>query len=138
MISEILGYKLGRNLSKVILLLTAIAISTFAVGMQWLNYDLLSFGFPIKNYIAVALVIVALLIKDDILNPYVIPFTDRGITKYVYYVALGIIAIDISTISFLAISNILNIEFLGFEWFTIRNIVAGLMIFSVRQIHVSG
>jgi len=136
--ADIVGYKLGRNLSKLVLILAAIAVSTFATGIAWLNYDVLSFGFPIKNYIAVALIALALLVKDEIINPRPIPFIDRGMSKWVYYIILGIIALDISTIFIPFITSTFNIAFLGFAWFTIRNIIAVILLLAVRTIHSSG
>lgn len=138
-VNEIFGYKTSRNLAKGILLASAIAISTFATGEFLSKIFQFEFGIEVINIIAILLIVVGLLIREDILNPPVIPFTgDRGLSKIIYYVALGIIAIGISTLAVEFLDNILDITFLDFAWFAVRNIITVGLLISVRTIHVSG
>lgn len=141
-LGDILGYKFGRTMSKLILLSSAIAISTFAVSVIWLK-DFFSFdffGLTVSNIIALSLIVIALLIKDyNVLNPPSLHIIDnRNISKTIYYILLGLIGISISTISFPILDNLLNYTFLGLSWLAIRNIIAGLLILIVRRIHLSG
>lgn len=141
-LSDFIGYTFGRNLSKGILVVSAVAISTFATTnkylAEWLNFDL--FGFPVKNYIALSLIIVGLLIRDyNVLSPTPLPFfRNKSISKYCYYVGLGVVAVAISSISFPLLDNLLNTTILDFSWLAIRNIVAAVLLLSARAIHVSG
>jgi len=133
---DIIGYKSARNLSKFILLISAIAISTFA--MVGFVFDILNteFFFPVKNYIAISIILVGFLIKDDVLTPPHI--LDKGLSKIVYYGFLGAIALAISTIQFSALVELLNTTFFGFDLLAVRNIVAVILLISVRNIHNAG
>ncbi len=120
-ISDILGYSFGRNLSKVILILAAVAISTYARTSEkiadFLNFELY---ITVTNLIALSLIIVAIMIKDDKINPPLIPRTDRMGTRFIFYGLLLLIATAISTIEFGLLDNFLDMTFLGFDWFAYK------------------
>jgi len=135
-LKDFLGHRSARNLSKFILIFSAIAISTFAmieIVSKTLNFEL---GIVLRNILAISVGIVVLLIKDDVLAP--MKFFDRSLSKIAYSIVLAFIAIEISTIQFAFITELLDTTFLGFPLLAVRNIVALLLLFSVRNIHNNG
>jgi len=135
-IRDSIGYKTARNLAKLILLVSAVSISTFATTefiANFLNFD---FGLSVRDYVALSLIILAFLIKDFVINPP--SFFDKEISKIVYYVILGFIAIAISTLNFEFITKILDTTFLDFPLLAVKNIVALVLLISIRNIHNAG
>lgn len=135
---DVIGFSEARHLSKIILLISAIAISTFSMtGLlsKILNFEL---GLEVRNIVALSLVIVVLLIQDDLLNPRVPFLNDKNISKIIFYVILGLIAVSISTLQFKIFEDLLNIAILDSELLTIRNVIAVMLLFSVRTIHIRG
>jgi len=138
----ILGYKETRNLSKGILIISAIAISMFAGGAflkKILEFNLFGVDFPVMNIIAVSLILVGYWIKTGMLTPPMIPFTkDRGLTKLIYYVLIGAVALGVSSYTPEFLVNILNFELLEYPLLAVRNGVAFVLLASVRVIHING
>lgn len=134
-----IGYKTGRNLSKIILVATAIAISSFA---NWkyisdvLNFDI--FGLAMRNIIALSIVFLGFMMKgNNILTPPILPILkDRAISKIVYYFGLGIIALAVST--FRLFSGIISMPILDMEFITIGNIIAVILLLSAKTINDTG
>ena len=138
-IIEKLKYSRGRNIAKIILLLWAVAISTFSLTSAFLvgllHFDI---GFEIRNWIALLYILLFFFIKEHLTVPKKIPFLDQKLSEYAYFVLLGLLAIEISSLSFPLLNNILNISFFGYPLLAIRNFVAVTLIVAVRIIHISG
>ena len=138
-IIEHLKYSRGRNLSKIILLLWAVAISTFSMTSAFLvgilHFDI---GFEIKNWIALLYILLFIFIKDNLIVPKKIPFLDHTLSKYTYYILLGFLAIGMSSLSFPLLTNLLNLSFFGYPLLAIRNFIAVALLIAVRIIHISG
>lgn len=141
-LGDSLGYRSGRNISKAILVLSAIAISTFAMSGWLANIVNFKLFFEIRNWLALSMIIVILLVREDIINPPSIPFFsnrfDRSMTKIVYYILLGMVAIGISTIHFWLVDSILDLTYPNFEILAVRNLAAIILLYSARKIHISG
>lgn len=130
-----LGYSFGRNLTKVIFLFSAIAISTLAMSGTILEYLDFPLGFQVRNWVAISLLIPMFLLtrEGDVLTPPRIPFIgSKSLTRWIYIVALGLIAISISTINFALLEKLLNITILDFEILTIRNFVAFGLLWALK------
>lgn len=136
---ELLKYSKGRNIAKIILLLWAVTISTFAMTLPFLvgllHFDI---GFEIRNWIALLYIPLFIFIKDDLIVTKKIPYLDPTLSKYAYYVILGLLAIEISSLSFPLLTNLLNLSFFGYPLIAIRNFIAILLLIVVRIIHISG
>ena len=137
-IKDFIGYSAARNLAKFILIITAIAISTFAMQgflAEWLG---IGFGLEVRNIVALSLIMIGLLIKDDVLTPRIPFLNDRELSKFAFYGILALIAIAISTLSFEFLDNLLNTTFLDFPSLAVRNIIGIMLLIWVRTIHNSG
>ena len=136
---DTLKYSRGRNIAKIILLLWAIAISSFSMTSAFLagllHFDL---GLEIRDWIALFYILLFFFIKEHLIVPRKIPFLDQESSEYVYYVLLGLFAIAISSLSFPLLENILNLSFFGYPLIAIRNFVSIALIIAVRIIHISG
>lgn len=138
-ITDIFGYSKGRTITKTILLVSAIAISTFA--MQGFLKTILDFelGLQLRDYLALSFVIIILLIFDAKLSPPTFRFFRNPVlVKTIYYFGLALVAIAISSISFQLLDTVLNFEILKFPVLTIRNFVAVALLSFARIIHVQG
>jgi len=137
-ILDTLKYSPARNLSKAILVVSALAISTFATSIPRLD-AILQFDaiLQIRNWIALSLIFIWFFIREDLLVPKKLGMLDRTLSKVVYYSLLFLIAIGISTISFSLLDGILNFSLFGYVLLTVRNLVAVALLFSARIIHVS-
>lgn len=138
-IIEILKYSRGRAIAKMILLLWAIAISTFSMTSAFLvgilRFDM---GFEVRNWLVIiGFPLLFLFIKEYLIVPPKIPFLDKTLSKYVYYVLIGILAIAISSISFPLLNNLLNISLFGYPLIAIRNFISILLMLMARIIHIS-
>jgi len=138
-IIDFLKYSRGRNIAKTILLLWAVAISTFSLTSAFLvgllHFDI---GFQVRNWIALLYILLFFFIKEHLTVPKKIPFLDQKLSEYVYFVVLGLLAIEISSLSFPLLTNLLNISFFGYPLLAIRNFIAVGLVIAVRIIHISG
>lgn len=134
-LTDIIGLRTPRNLSKIILFFMAIAISSFAKEGIIFNALSLKWGLELRDYLALSSLILIFFINEDILNPPRI-FHNKMLTKLIYYAILIILAISISSFGFNF--PILNIHVSNLEYFTIRNILAVLLLFIMGVIHKSG
>ena len=137
-ILDTLKYSPARNLSKLILVLSALAISTFAMTSPRialiLRFDAI---FQVRNWIALSLIFIWFFMREDLLVPKRLGRLDRTLSKIVYYGLLFLLAIAISTISFPLLDGILNFSLFGYILITVRNLVAVVLLFSARIVHVS-
>ena len=138
-IMDKLGFRMSRNLSKVILMVSAIAVSSYALTTSFLvgvlRFDI---GFQMRNWIALSLILIWLFMREELLAPKNIPLLDKTLSKYVYYFLLFLLAIAVSSISFPLLNNLLNIQLFSFPFLAIRNLVAAIILLVVRVIHISG
>ena len=136
-ISDILGYNNARNLSKIILLVSALAVSTIALSgsvLQWLNFE---FFMPVRNYIAILAIVMIFMVKEDIPTPYFIHYSNTQITRWLNYILWGIIALDISSMQFF-LTPLLSYPILGYALLALRNAIAIALLIHTKIIHDSG
>ena len=134
-----MGYSKGRNLTKMVFLLCAIAISTFAMSGFILKVLDFVLGTEIRNLIALSLMIPIFLMGTEgpIIVPYNIPFLklDRSLRRWIYSIILVIIGISISTFNIPILHQLLNITILDFELLAIRNFIALGLLWAVKVLH---
>jgi len=138
-IIEFLKYSRARTIAKIILLLWAIAISTFSMTSSFLigilRFDI---GFEIRNWIVIlGLPLLYIFIKESLIVPSTIPFLDKTISRYIYFISLILLAIAISSISFPLMDGFLNMSFFGYPLIAIRNFVSIILLLMIRIIHIS-
>lgn len=138
-LSDLIGYSKGRTLSKIILIVSAVAISTISMSGFFKNLLDFDMGLQIRNWIALSFILVAWMIKDEKIVPPVIKILDSKFANIVvYWAILALIAVSISSLSFPFISQLLNYKILDFPLLAIRNAVAVGMLIAVRVINVQG
>ena len=133
-----IGFKGGRNLSKMVFLFSGIAISVFAMSGKILEILDFNMGLPVRNLIALSLLIPIFLLRGEgnILAVTKILFIkDKKITEFIYIIALVLVGISISTIQFNLLEQLLNIEILDFMLLAVRNFAAFGLLWAVKVIH---
>ena len=77
------------------------------------------------------------MIKAHTIVPTKLPFFDWDSNKNVYFIALGLIAIEISTLGVQFLTELLDISLFNFPLLAIRNGIAVILLASARIIHNS-
>ena len=134
-----MGYSTSRNLTKMVFLFSAIAISTFAMSGFILRVLDFTLGTDIRNLIALSLLIPIFLMRTEgpIIVPYNIPFLklDKSLRRWIYSIILVIIGFSISTISIPVLQQLLSITVLDFDLLAIRNFIALGLLWAVKVLH---
>lgn len=138
-LTDFAGYSTGRFIAKILLVLNAIAVSTFALQgfiLRYLQYD---FFIPVRDWLAIFSILLIFLIKEGKITPPRIKFlSERKYTNWVYFILVGVVILGVSSYSLDFIANFLNLHFLSYDALSIRNAFAVGFLISAWVIHGEG
>lgn len=135
-VTKIVGWKLGKTISKIVLVAIAIAISSLATA-KFIN-GILSYNvlfLTVADLLAISMLIVIFLLHDSIINLPSLPMLGRKGNKWFYSILLGLIALSISSWNVDFINNILNKFLFELDFLSVRNTIAFLMVFAAYKIN---